>query len=88
MNTMVANVLLTLKALHYGSDWRNFTFDKYCTAHVDQHNCHAALAEYDVAPLEESMTVHYFEDGSLNRPLPWLRPQSWLTAQDSKILTP
>ncbi len=60
---MVADVLSTLKVLHYGGDWRNFTFDKYCTAHVDQHNCHAALAEYDVAPLEESMKIHYFEDG-------------------------
>jgi hypothetical protein len=38
-------------------------FDKYCTAHVDQHNCHAALAEWNVKPLEESMKIHYFEDG-------------------------
>ncbi len=60
---MVADVLLTLKALHYGGDWRNFTFDKYCTAHVDQHNLHAALAKYDVVPQEESMKIHYFEDG-------------------------
>jgi hypothetical protein len=60
---MVADVLSTLNALHYGGNWRNFTFDKYCTAHVDQHNCHAALAKYDVAPLEESMKIHYFEDG-------------------------
>jgi hypothetical protein len=60
---MVADVLLTLKALHYSGDWRNFTFDKYCTAHVDQHNRHAALAEYGVGPLEESMKIHYFEDG-------------------------
>jgi hypothetical protein len=63
VNTMVADILSTLKALHYGGDWRNFTFDKYCTAHVDQHNCHAALAGYDVVPLEESMKIHYFEDG-------------------------
>jgi hypothetical protein len=63
VNIMVADVLSTLKALHYGGDWRNFTFDKYCTAHVDQHNCHAALAKYDVAPLEESMKIYYFEDG-------------------------
>ncbi len=60
---MVADVLLTLKALHYSGDWRNFTFDKYCTAHVDQHNRHAALAEWNVGPLEESMKIHYFEDG-------------------------
>jgi hypothetical protein len=59
---MVADILLTLKSLHYSGDWRNFRFDKYCTAHVDQHNCHAALAEWNVKPLEETMKIHYFED--------------------------
>ncbi len=44
-------------------DRRNFTFDKYCTAYVDQHNCHAALAEWNVKPLEETMKIYYFEDG-------------------------
>jgi hypothetical protein len=37
--------------------------DKYCTPHVEQHNPHAALAEYGVTPLEETMKIHYFEDG-------------------------
>jgi hypothetical protein len=60
---MVADILSTLKALHYGGDRRNFTFDKFCTSHVDQHNCHAALAEWNVPPLEETMKIHYFEDG-------------------------
>jgi hypothetical protein len=60
VNTMVADVLLALKALHYSGDWRNF----YCTAHVDQHNCHAALAEWDVTPLKENIKIHhFFEDG-------------------------
>jgi hypothetical protein len=63
LNTMVADVLSTLKALHYSGDWRNFTFNKYCTAHVDQHICHAAIAEWNVTFLEESMKIHYFEDG-------------------------
>ncbi len=63
VNTMVSDVLSTLKALHYSGNQRNFTFYKYCTAHIDQHNRHAALAEWDVAPLEESMKIHYFEDG-------------------------
>jgi hypothetical protein len=60
---MVANILLTLKSLHYSVDRRNFAYDKYCTALVDQHNCHAALAERNVKPLEETMKIHYFEDG-------------------------
>ncbi len=63
VNTMVADILLTLKALHYGGDWKNLTFDKFCTAHVDQHNCHTALAKWNVPPFEETMKIHYFEDG-------------------------
>ncbi len=60
---MVADILSSLKNLHYSGDRRNFTFDKYCTAHVDQHNHHAALAEWNVKPLEETMKIHYFEGG-------------------------
>jgi hypothetical protein len=45
VNTMVSEILLTLNGLHYSGDRKNFTFDKYCTAHVDRHNCHAALSE-------------------------------------------
>jgi hypothetical protein len=60
---MVADILLTLKSLHDSGDKRTFTFDKYCTAHVDQHNCHAALAKWNVKPLKETMKIHYFESG-------------------------
>ena len=28
-----------------------------------EHNRHASLVEYDVAPLEESMKIHYFKEG-------------------------
>jgi hypothetical protein len=62
VNTMVSDILSTLKSLHYSSDRKNFTFDKYCTAHVEQHICHATLAKYGVAPLEETMKIHYFKD--------------------------
>jgi hypothetical protein len=62
VNTMLSDILSTLKSLHYSGDCKNFNFDKYCTAHVEQHNCHAALAGYGVAPLEETMKIHYFED--------------------------
>jgi hypothetical protein len=60
---MVSDILSTLKSLHYSGDHKKINFDKYCTARVEQHNRHAALAEYDVAPLEETMKIHYFEDG-------------------------
>jgi hypothetical protein len=60
---MVSEILSTLKSLQYSGNGKNFTFDKYCTANVDQHNCHAALSEWNVKPLEESTKIHYFEDG-------------------------
>jgi hypothetical protein len=63
VNTMYSDILLTLKNLHYSCNRKNFNFDKYCTAHVEQHNCHATLAEYGVTPLEKTMKIHYFEDG-------------------------
>jgi hypothetical protein len=60
---MVSEILLTLKSLHYSGDRKNFTFDKYCTAHVDQHNCHPPLSKWNLKPLQESMKIHYFKDG-------------------------
>jgi hypothetical protein len=63
VNTMVSDILSTLKSWHYSGDQRNFTLDKYCTAHMDQHNRHAALAKWNVKPLEETMKIHYFEGG-------------------------
>jgi hypothetical protein len=62
INTMVSDILLTHKNLHYSGDRKNFNFNKYCTAHVKQHNCHAALAQYGVTLLEETMKMHYFKD--------------------------
>jgi hypothetical protein len=34
-------------------DCKNFNFDKYIHLHVEQHNQHADLKEYRVAPLAE-----------------------------------
>jgi hypothetical protein len=68
VNTMVNNIL-------YQGDRKNFNFDKYCLAHVAEHNRHASLLEYDIAPLEESMKIHYFEEGikDLTLRLRWSR---------------
>jgi hypothetical protein len=63
VNTMVNDILSSLKSKIYQGDRKNFNFDKYCLAHVAEHNRHASLTEYDVAPLEESMKIHYFEEG-------------------------
>jgi hypothetical protein len=63
INTMYNNILTSLKAMYYNSDRKNFTSDKYCTAHVEQHNRHTSLADYNVTPLKESMRIHHFEKG-------------------------
>ncbi len=79
VNNMVSDILSTLKTLHYSGDRKNFNFNKYCTAHVEQHNCHASLAKYGVPPLEleETMKMHYFEDGITDLSLPLSRVQIW-----------
>ncbi len=63
VNTMVNNILLSLKSKVYQGDQKNFNFDKYCLAHVEQHNRHASLVKYGIPALEESMKNHYFEEG-------------------------
>jgi hypothetical protein len=63
VNTMHSNIILTLKTLFYSGDRKNYNFDKYCTAHVEQHNRLSALLEYEVQGLDEAMKVHYFEEG-------------------------
>ncbi len=63
VNTTCSYILLTLESLHYSGNCKNVNFDKYCTAHVEQHTCHATLAEYGMTPFKESMKIHYFEDG-------------------------
>jgi hypothetical protein len=45
---MYNDILTTLKSTYYIGDRKNFNFDKYCTAHVEQHNRHASLVEYNV----------------------------------------
>jgi len=63
VNTMVNDILSSLKSKICQGDRKNFNFDKYCLAHVAEHNKHASLVEYNIAPLEESMKIHYFEEG-------------------------
>jgi len=38
VNTMVNNILSSLKSNVYQGDRKNFNFDKYCLAHVVKHN--------------------------------------------------
>jgi len=63
VNTMRNEIISSLKTKIYQGDCRNFNFDKYCLAHVAEHNRYASLEEYGVTPLEESMKILYTEDG-------------------------
>jgi len=63
VDTMRNDILASLKLKIYQGDRKNFNFDKYCLAHVAEHNRYASLVEYGVHPLEESMQILYFEDG-------------------------
>jgi hypothetical protein len=58
VNTMVNDILLSLKLKIYQGDCKNWNFDKYYLAHVAEHNRHSSLLEYNIAPLEESMKIH------------------------------
>jgi hypothetical protein len=63
VSTMHADIISTLKTLFYSSDHKNYTFDKYCTMHVEQHNQLSTLLEFGVQGLDESMKIHYFQEG-------------------------
>jgi hypothetical protein len=60
---MYSSILTTLKALHYSGDRKNFMFDKFGSAHVEQHNRHAALAKFKLDVVSNEMRIHYFQEG-------------------------
>jgi hypothetical protein len=58
------NTIVTkLQSFRYEGDCKNFNFDKYLNLHVEQHNQHADLQEYRVAPLAENLKTLWFQDG-------------------------
>jgi len=63
VDTMYNSIITTLQNLYYQEDRKNYNFDKYCTAHVEQHNLHAGLVEFGVTELQDKMKIMYFEDG-------------------------
>ncbi len=52
-----------LQSFRYEGDRKSFNFDKYMNLHVEQHNQHADLQEYGVAPLAENLKTLWFQDG-------------------------
>ena len=60
---MHSEIILTLKTLLYSGDRKNYNFDKYYTAHVEQHNQLTALLKFGVPDMGEDMKIHYIEEG-------------------------
>jgi hypothetical protein len=56
-------IVTKLQSFRYEGDRKNFNFDKYVNLHVEQHNQHADLQEYGVAPLAENLKTLWFQDG-------------------------
>ncbi len=52
-----------LQSFRYEGDHKNFNFDKYVNLHVEQHNQHADLQEYGVAPLAKNLKTLWFQEG-------------------------
>jgi hypothetical protein len=52
-----------LQSFRYEGDCKNFNFDKYVNLHVEQHNQHADLQAYGVAPLAKNLKTLWFQDG-------------------------
>jgi hypothetical protein len=57
------NIVTRLQSFRYEGDRKNFDFDKYVNLHVEQHNQHADLQKYGVAPLAENLKTLWFQDG-------------------------
>ncbi len=56
-------IVTKLQSFRYEGDQKNFNFDKYVNPLVEQHNQHADLQEYRVAPLAKNLKALWFQDG-------------------------
>jgi hypothetical protein len=56
-------IVTKLQSFRYKGDCKNFSFDKYVNLHIEQHNQHADLQEYGVAPLAKNLNTLWFQDG-------------------------
>jgi len=63
VSTMMTGVHTTLHGLTYLGDTKHFTFDKYVTNHVNQHNTADRLTDYGAAKLDEHIKIDYFMTG-------------------------
>jgi hypothetical protein len=63
VSTMMTGVHTALRGLTYSGDTKHFTFDKYVTNHVNQHNTADRLTDYGAAKLDEHIKIDYFMTG-------------------------
>jgi hypothetical protein len=56
-------IVTKLHTFKYEGDCKNFNFDKYVNHHVEQHNQHVDLQEYEVAPLAKNLKTLRLQDG-------------------------
>ena len=89
VSTMHSDIITTLKNLYYSGDRKNYTFNKYCTAHMELHNQLNTLNKFGVLDMGEDMRgPTTLKKGSRMIPSTLSRPLSWLTAPSSSTLTP
>jgi hypothetical protein len=58
-----STIVTKLQSFRYEGDHNKFNFDKYVNLHIEQHNQHADLQEYGVAPLAKNLKTLLFQDG-------------------------
>jgi hypothetical protein len=56
-------IVTKLQSFKYEGGRKNFNFGKYANLHIEQHNQHADLQEYGVAPLAKNLKTLWFQDG-------------------------
>jgi hypothetical protein len=67
VQTQTKSILASLDSFKYEECHKNFTFETYVLTHIEQHNLHNELMEHGADPISESMKIHYFQTGILNK---------------------
>jgi hypothetical protein len=53
-------IVTKLQSFSYEGDRKSLNFDEYMNLHVEQHNQHADLQEFGVAPLAKNLKTLWF----------------------------
>ncbi len=57
-----STIIAKLQSFRYEGDHTNFNFNKYVNLHIEQHNQHADLQEYGIAPLAANLKTLWFQN--------------------------